>query len=725
MWFLRYTSNSSLYASSQMAYLDLSIDTLRKLVRSKTIPKVFQKFSDQEKKYVESMYQEFPDDPFVNMSLGFVDWWDHKNEKAAIHFINARNAATSNPQIFKNFEIGINSWFPELTTDSVFLSELGKDLYEPFIYIRKSQNLQRKTIILSSCDQKYFEIFGDNFITAIQRFYHDFHVHLHIMNLETELINRLLSLKIDNLSITTDVQSNNTASPYFASRRYAIATKIFELYKSDLFIVDIDLFPVSNFKYIFTHMQNDDFDICCATRKKTFMPWNKYLAGKVYFKYSSSSSLLLKYMSAYIQKVAQKSHGYDSLWWIDQNALFLAIDYVSKMGNISINSISRYGKLYIGPGEISKAMFALTIRNLASATDQTWTFNSIPTIFFHQNQSNLNKILKRHPLLLENLACHTPSTDEMGIIGWSDYLLASSFEQELTPKLYDLLISHLISRQFLLLAKILILRIINSSTTQKSDAEKYKIPFAEEDLNLNRDSSCGVIVENTCNNSKQGIDEIIEQLVPPLFESKCYRSLLTLDSRYTGHTSVTRNLLFSSRIESLFSRYDLNNAKTSLHEYYLGTIFVIGLPDSGADDVADFLRRNTKYYVPLLDDNTIFLQNCFPDETAMGRVNIYMGNPVSTVEYFDAICILVRREIGEWLEIIKPLIAENPIMYKKKLRINMNDLPNRLEQHYFDYLTAWENTKLKLYSIDLADFHDNPKQLLSNLSSITRHSKKA
>lgn len=121
---------------------------------------------------------------------------------------------------------------------------------------------------------------------------------------------------------------------YYACARYLVAQQVMDKFETDVWIQDVDLFPVSPISD--SHDRFTEFDVIVAatTGVNLLAPWRRYLAGNVFLAQSDGGRQFAASAEDYIWTFLDR---HDS-WMLDQNALDWAVETASRetaIGNMS------------------------------------------------------------------------------------------------------------------------------------------------------------------------------------------------------------------------------------------------------------------------------------------------------------------------------------------------------------------------------------------------------
>ncbi len=654
-----------------MAYYTAEpVREVREMINKKFNTSSFDVFTNDETELIQTLITDYPADPFANMAQGFLLWQTGEIKLASGFLEMARKYSVKTPEIFKGIEIGVNSWYPNLLNnfDGSLDNFIDQEARVPLFFLKSSSKRPSVLTILSSCDGTYFDRFGSGLLLAAERDYSDFSVHLHVINPSAQQREFLASISIENLAITIEEQVTSPHRAYYASRRYQIALDLMDVYDSSLLIADIDVFPAQRFNAIVKIFLQSDIEVSCGRFEKTWMPWNRYIVTKSFFRNTHSSRQVLKYLGCYLDSVYRQVGSYEFLWWIDQNAMYSAIEHGLENDDLKFQPIAKYGQIFLGPEKIGKQVFSDVFQDYAQLTDNTGHFIAPIGPFLDKYRLEL---LQDVPLL-ERLLSPVTFANAQTSASWGQYLLALYIVQKLPSKLNDYLLALLFKQRLFALG----LSTFNSMRGRNS------LVFPKTPMSLFSSSLETDIASLTTS---------IEYLATLLSRTKLYKTLEVLQSMYSGECNSTLNHFQASSIRNSFEIGDLSAAMSSLAVNFTQTIMVVGLQRSGTNWIAELLRSNTDAYIPYTDDNNnIFWKHAFPDESGRARVNRIFKDPIDALRRLNAYCFVVYKRPENWIDSVK---NRNPadLFTTRKARLSKEGSLVQFARFYCDYLNRWRS----------------------------------
>lgn len=408
------------------ALLDLECvqtpEALQEWIRTKFRREGFSRFSDEESGCIQKLYELFPHDHLVHLYRGYSLWRSGHPEDALHAFTEARDLARQRTtHQLAGLELGVLSCQPELA-DANFNNPLPHDHRAASFQLLKQASQRYPFTILLSCDGRYLEAYGRLVLIATQRVYKAFNVHLDVVCPTAEQINELGSLSTDNLSVSIQVDPPSTAKAYFASRRFHIASSVLERYSTPLLIADVDQFPSHHLVDFAQKASALEFDVCCGEYFAAWMPWNRHIVSESLYQPTRQAKDFLDLMSAYIASAADDAGGYDSIWWVDQNAFYFAKRCLEKSRELRFlnrHDVTKGKPLFCGPRGIGKAALSNIFIDYADVTNHEWHCVTNPVHFFNRHRKSL---FERQDLILALLNYASPA-DQQTRAYWCDFLL--------------------------------------------------------------------------------------------------------------------------------------------------------------------------------------------------------------------------------------------------------------------------------------------------------------
>jgi hypothetical protein len=200
------------------------------------------------------------------------------------------------------------------------------------ISLDPSNNYQtfNEAIIFFACDSVYFRQFALLLVASIARLNDKALCHIHIVDPSDDSAEVLAEIRqlVPQVKINVSTEQLNLPAnspqkkPYYASARFIRAGELMDIYQQPLFIVDADMVVEISTKRLMELTQTYDVGLIVRTGSASF-PWTEIQAGTAYFSKSPRSRRFLELTKqAILSKLHQPND--HQLWYIDQNALFVA-----------------------------------------------------------------------------------------------------------------------------------------------------------------------------------------------------------------------------------------------------------------------------------------------------------------------------------------------------------------------------------------------------------------
>lgn len=650
----------------------------------------FAEFSASDRRFIADACVETPEDPSALIANGFVAWSDGKFDTASGFFERAFMLSKANLSALRGFEIGVTSWIPCPDPEgNAPKSPLFFPGLEHLIFLKTCGRTGRTLTVLSSCDDVYFREYGSNFLCYARRNFKSFNVHLHVIYPSEDTKALLKNIDMPNLSITIEEGLGHPHRAYYASRRFLIAPALFDFYSTDLLITDIDVFPSGNAEFILDRLLDETFDIACGRISGPWMPWNKYIVSQVLVRNSAGGRAVLARVAFYMQKVVNALGSFSNAWWIDQNAMYHAIETGRSEGSAAFQFIHQFGKLFIGPNSLGKRQFAALCTDFSRLSGPDGLETAAVDEFFRGNRSAfLEDVNFFKTFLVSEPHAHTEGALEL--------LISLDQSNRLPARLND----HLIACLF--------------STGDFAGSLGYIRRF------------CGVkhlgprwtAIEEAAED-RSGPSLFIEKILPVLLRAGMDYSIGMLGKRYSGIRPDVVDAVRVACIRRLIRRGDTKGAMAAIRDGFSRVIMVIGLQRSGTNFVAELLRTNTRAYVPHTDDRSIFWKHSLADEENTSRVNPFFRNPVDALARMNADGIVVFKSPVNWIESIT---RRNPADFFRTRRGYVSDANQiaELARFYRRFLESWQAAGERVRFVQYESVLANPEVLFSGGTGLSR-----
>lgn len=253
-----------------------------------------------------------------------------KRDLAVAEFVQALRF---NPNYlpYLSFEEGINTFKDFKKTDRK-LNDIT------FI---SSHNPVNESLFLISCDIKFLRYYGAQllyYISILKKYHFHFHVvgdpiEIGKVVSETEsLFNQINNFRGASTPVIRPTFSTESIPDYVikhktysASSRYLVARRIMEYFKTDVLIMDADMFFENDPGHFIQSQRAADITLPFSKGIVNICPWRRILAGNVYLKNVDSTKEFLRKVEEYTLSNLDVT---DS-WMLDQNALLYAYEVTS------------------------------------------------------------------------------------------------------------------------------------------------------------------------------------------------------------------------------------------------------------------------------------------------------------------------------------------------------------------------------------------------------------
>ena len=593
---------------------------LRKAVLTKFRDSGFAAFTDQECLAIDQRLAAQPDDPLAHLYRSFVLWSSGDLENGSKALLRCRDLVSGTRECLIGIEIGANSWMPD-----AFGSADPSALIEPdsLSFLRTCERSDAQLTILLCADEKYFQRFYAAILAAVHNVYNPFIVHLHLLNPSEHSIDLLRHLDCSHLSVSIEYTlQNQSHKAYYASSRFMIGRMIMKRYDTHLLTTDVDVFPSANFQAVLREVIASGVDLSCGRNFHSWMPWNTHIVTKCFFRNNACGRSILATMSAYIRFVAEKVGSYEHLWWIDQNAMHLAIAQ-QQDSDLAFRPIASFGQLFVGPEKIGKDHFAAIMKRFFDASERYRpVVDGLFPAAFKEYGSDL---LKDEPLL-GSLLTQTLKTRSSNVESWLQFLLPLHLVGALNLSTFDGLLACAIRAGAFDLVAAFVLQGKQAKT---------------------------VLLQLPSTDTSSGTDQAIEVIAPLLARHKHFAALEQLAACYQSADPQTLQHFRAGEVRALLKSGLVAQAKASLQEHFQHGILVGGIQRSGTNYLAELLRSAGHIFTTYTDDNNlVFWKHALPNETQKHRCNPKFKSPVDALRALDLHCVILYKMPLNWLDSI-------------------------------------------------------------------------
>lgn len=593
---------------------------LRSTVLTKFRDSNFSPFSPDEVKAITRQLERNPCDPLAHLYQSFVWWSEGKIDDASDGLVRCRDLVAESRDQLVGIEIGANSWMPEYLS----VAELIHDPDDvPLHFLRESDHSSAILTILVCSDETYFQRFRSLILAAAVNVYHDFIIHLHLVNPSEDSVELLQSYDFPSLSVTIQrTDASQSFRSYYASSRFIIGKSIMNHYGTHLLTTDVDVFPSSLFEPTIREIISSGVDLSCGHLLRSWMPWNTYIVTKCFFRNNERGRAVLDDMSAYIRKVSTSVGSYEHLWWIDQNAMHIAVTRQTRVG-MSFRPIASYGQLFVGPERIGKDAFAGLLSSFFPESNTYRPSNHNLSMLLGQYASALHR---DEAILLTLIHHFLAASDAVACELMATFMLAFHLAGALTPNTLDAFIACLICSQKLPLVAACVMR---------------------------RTQAVNHLLQPSRALSTSIDDSTIDMLVPHIARHKYFVSLEEMARNYSGNDVQTIKHFCAGVVRSHLHRGLIGQAKAELESRFRGGILVGGIQRSGTNYLAEMLRMHVSIFTTYTDDNNlVFWKHALPHETQKSRCNPKFSSPVAAIKELGLHFIVLYKEPYTWLDSI-------------------------------------------------------------------------
>lgn len=186
-----------------------------------------------------------------------------------------------------------------------------------------------------SCNKKYFDDYGGYLISSLQRLADIFYCHISIAD-EVDFSIDDARFKLVNQNI--DAESN--IGPISSSLRFIHALDLLESTKVPVIVLDFDCVILSSPKPL---LRLDGADVGLRILENT-LPWERYTGGMSIYLDNKGAREILKGIRQYLMETISNDR---EQWWVDQNALEIAVRTCSLKYSVRTKNIFREIPQYI------------------------------------------------------------------------------------------------------------------------------------------------------------------------------------------------------------------------------------------------------------------------------------------------------------------------------------------------------------------------------------------
>jgi hypothetical protein len=175
----------------------------------------------------------------------------------------------------------------------------------------------RALTVLASCNDRYFDRFGANFIASGRKFLPDAAIHIHVSN-PSEESRRLMAAPAVGGAVTFSCEETPDEACIFACKRFLLAPEVMRARQSDLLISDIDVEFTDDTISLAGFMAGHDGGLF---ERRNVSPMEICHCSLAYFRHTANAQRFLSVLAGYIE--AKLATDDLRLWMLDQCALFV------------------------------------------------------------------------------------------------------------------------------------------------------------------------------------------------------------------------------------------------------------------------------------------------------------------------------------------------------------------------------------------------------------------
>lgn len=178
-----------------------------------------------------------------------------------------------------------------------------------------------------SCNKKYFDDYGKYLIDSLKKLKDQFYCHISITD--------GVDCKIDDprfFIVNQNIYSERNIGPISSSLRFIHALDLLEKIKVPTIVLDFDCVILGSPKEL---LNLDGFDVGMRILEGT-LPWERYTGGMSVYLNNDSSIDVLMGIRQYLMEVITSNR---EQWWVDQNALEIAIRSTKAKRSVKIKNI--------------------------------------------------------------------------------------------------------------------------------------------------------------------------------------------------------------------------------------------------------------------------------------------------------------------------------------------------------------------------------------------------
>ena len=237
-------------------------------------------------------------------------------------------------------------------------------------------------LIVSVCDGRYFQTYGQRFLSSFERVCPDLDVWVHVINPDAETGVALTDLAENRPGVLVSIERGPHHTSYFASRRFLLAEMGLDRFERPVVTVDFDSVFHDNFRVLLGCAKGADIGYLRTMGE--IRPTSIVKAAFLYAENSALARRFLRHTTRYlIGKLAE-----DPLWMIDQVALFRSVclmrecpTVVDVTGRVAFSPLTALGADHILPlddrvaqrGSVAATLqFSRTLKPIYATPHSIW-----------------------------------------------------------------------------------------------------------------------------------------------------------------------------------------------------------------------------------------------------------------------------------------------------------------------------------------------------------------
>ena len=268
------------------------------------------------------------------MARGSIHHIDHEIEACERAFKQATECASKEDDL-RVYQYGAYTYLAPTPENFAAVEDVQIPTGE--IVVQDKVNPPKGPVIVSAMDAAYFQKYAGNLAASLSVFPGNA-LHFHVINPDSDTLSQYEGLKRDlpdlSLGLSTE-QSAHTFKAYYATCRFIRAAELLHAIGHDICIHDADIAFGEAPSKLYEGWDKYDAGFLRRFRFPSHVPWRTVTAQAVHlsnsregFYCATAVSATCRYM--FDQNLNKRTR--DRLWWIDQNALYFAYEYIKQKG---------------------------------------------------------------------------------------------------------------------------------------------------------------------------------------------------------------------------------------------------------------------------------------------------------------------------------------------------------------------------------------------------------